>query len=121
VYYEAFKAAQSSDHVFKLAAFADKRSGIFGINNRGRLTSHFRRRYKNSDGCSYDKHAEVDLILKLSYTPKKITVVRFRSDGSFTMAKPCVHCQNFLKFAGVREVKYTNWSGEWETLSLRNI
>jgi len=119
VYYEAFKAAQSSDHVFKLAAFADKRSGIFGINNRGKMTARFRRRYKNSDACCYDRHAEVDLILKLKYIPKKITVVRFLATGQFTMAKPCIHCQNFLRISGVKEVRYTTWSGEWETMKLR--
>jgi len=120
VYYEAFKAAQSSDHVFKLAAFADKRSGIFGINNRGKMTARFRRRYKNSDACCYDRHAEVDLILKLNYIPKKITVVRFLASGEFTMAKPCIHCQNFLRISGVKEVRYTTWSGEWETMKLRS-
>lgn len=119
MYYEAFKAAQSSDHVFKLAAFADKRSGIFGINNRGKMTARFRRRYKNSDACCYDRHAEVDLILKLSYIPKKITVVRFLASGEFTMAKPCIHCQNFLRISGVKEVRYTTWNGGWETMKLR--
>ncbi len=35
------------------------------------------------------------------------------------MAKPCVHCQNFLRLKGVKKVKYTNWNGEWEFMDLR--
>jgi hypothetical protein len=118
VYYKVFQLAQCNDHVFKVAAFVDKKSDVIGINNRGKMTSQYRRIYKNSDHFCHDKHAEVDLILKLRYVPRQIRVVRFLADGTFTMAKPCIHCQNFLRIKGVKEVRYTTWEGTWETMKL---
>jgi len=56
--------------------------------------------------------------LKLDYVPEKISVVRFLKDGTATMAKPCIHCQHFLKHVGVKKVRYTNWFGVWEEMSL---
>jgi hypothetical protein len=45
-------------------------------------------------------------------------VVRFFKDGTPTMAKPCIHCQNFLRMKGVETVRYTNWDGQWEEMRL---
>ena len=66
----------------------------------------------------HEVHADADLILKLDYVPEKISVVRFLKDGTATMAKPCIHCQHFLKHVGVKKVRYTNWFGVWEEMSL---
>ena len=49
---------------------------------------------------------------------KEITVVRFKKDGTTTMAMPCRHCQRFLKLHGVKKVHYTGWDGEWEVMRL---
>lgn len=82
------------------------------------MTAKFRRRYKNGTDFAYERHAEVDLLLKLKEVPDKICVIRFLDTGEPTMAKPCKHCQNFLRLKGVKKVRYTNWKGEWEEINL---
>jgi len=117
VYYEARDRALRNNDLFHLAAFS-KRSGTIGVCNSKRGTSKFRKRYKNCKDVFYEIHAEVDLILRLREVPDKIHVVRFFKDGTPTMAKPCIHCQHFLKHKGVKAVRYTNWDGEWEEMKL---
>lgn len=102
---------------FKVVAYVDRKNGPFGLNSE-RMTAKYKKRYANTCGTRHEIHAEVDLILKLNKVPTKIKVTRFLSDGTPTMAKPCVHCQNFLRQRGVKAVRYTNWSGEWEELKL---
>ena len=118
MYYEARDLALKSGGLFHLAAFTRENKGKFGINRHGRNTAKFRRRYKNSRDTFHEVHAEVDLILQLKEVPAKICVVRFLKDGTPTMAKPCVHCQNFLRHKGVKAVRYTNWDGDWEEMRL---
>lgn len=118
MYYAARSEALRNNDAFHLAAFTGRKCDPIGINSHSRKTAKFRKRYKNSDEIYYEIHAEVDLILKLMHVPEKIHVVRYFKNGSVTMAKPCVHCQNFLRLKGVKIVRYSNWNGEWETLYL---
>jgi hypothetical protein len=118
VYYEARDLALKSGGLFHLAAFTRGERTKIGVNRHGRNTAKYRRRYKNSPDTFHEVHAEVDLILKLREIPDKICVVRFFKDGTPTMAKPCIHCQNFLRIKGVKTVRYTNWNGEWEEMRL---
>lgn len=116
VYYEAKEIALNNGEMFHIAAYTDK--GTIGTNNRKRFTSKYRKHYSNGNTIAYDLHAEVDLVLRCQTVPRKITVVRFRADGNPTMAKPCIHCQNFLRHFGVQKVKFTNWEGMWEEMKL---
>lgn len=118
MYYEARDRALKSGGLFHLAAFTREKKGVYGINRQGRNTAKFRKRYKNSPDTYHDVHAEVDLILRLRSVPEKISVIRFLKNGTPTMAKPCIHCQLFLKHKGVKTVRYTNWLGVWEEMSL---
>lgn len=118
MYYEARDRALKSGGLFHLAAFTREKKGIFGVNRQGRNTAKFRKRYKNSSETYHEVHAEVDLILRLREVPERINVIRFLKDGTATMAKPCIHCQHFLKHKGVKVVRYTNWEGRWEELFL---
>jgi deoxycytidylate deaminase len=102
---------------FKVIAFTNRRNGPFGLNSE-RCSAKYKKRYNNSCDTHHEIHAEVDLILKMDSVPRKIKVARFLSSGVATMAKPCVHCQNFLRQRGVKVVRYTNWDGEWEDLKL---
>lgn len=117
MYYTAREAAMKNRHIFHLAAFTRKKGGPIGVNQQ-RCTSKFRKRYKDSSEFHYERHAEVDLILKMRVVPDRIFVMRFLETGVTTMARPCVHCQNFLKHKGVKSVRYTNWDGEWEEMKL---
>lgn len=116
MYYEARSRALSNGQAFHLAAFT--RSGSIGTNTNEKETAKFLRRYADNRNSSRTIHAEVALILKMREAPIKINVVRFLNDGTPTMAKPCIHCQNFLRLRGVKMVRYTNWSGEWEEMKL---
>jgi hypothetical protein len=117
VYYEARRRALNNGDFFHLAAFSH-RSGKIGINNQNRNTAKFRKRFPNSRETYYEIHAEVDLIRQLHEVPDRIHVARFAKDGTPTMARPCIHCQNFLRHKGVKSVRYTNWSGDWEEMQL---
>ena len=116
MYYEAKSKALNNGDLFHLAAYT--RDGKIGVNRQSRSTAKFRKRYSNSRETYHEIHAEVDLVIHSKVIPKRINVVRFFKDGTPTMAKPCVHCQNFLRMKGVETVRYTNWNGEWEEMRL---
>lgn len=117
MYYEARRRALNNGDFFHLAAFVPSSNKV-GINNQKRNTAKFTKRYVNSSEVYHEMHAEVDLLRQLHEIPEKIHVVRFIKDGTPTMAKPCIHCQNFLRIKGVKQVRYTNWDGEWEEMRL---
>ena len=116
VYYEAKGRALRNGEIFHLAAFT--RDGLIGVNSQRRNTAKFRKRYSNSRETYHEIHAEVDLVIHSKVIPERINVVRFFKDGTPTMAKPCIHCQNFLRQKGVKRVRYTNWEGDWEEMKL---
>lgn len=116
MYYKARDMALQNGAAFHLAAFTKK--GEIGVNSMSRLTAKFRKRYSNSRETYHEIHAEVDLVIHCKVIPERINVARFFNDGTSTMAKPCIHCQNFLRQKGVKSVRYTNWDGEWEVMNL---
>ncbi len=116
MYYEAKARALTNGEIFHLAAFT--KDGRIGTNQRTRSSAKFRKRFPNCYETHHDIHAEVDLVIHSKVVPERINVVRFFKDGTRTMAKPCVHCQNFLRHKGVKVVRYTNWDGEWEIMKL---
>jgi len=58
-------------------------------------------------------HAEARVVRKL--TPDSIVWVTrvLRSTGDWTMARPCINCQNRMRAAGVKKVVYTIDKDEW--------
>jgi len=116
VYYEAKDRALRNGEIFHLAAYT--RDGMIGVNSQRRNTAKFRKRYSNSRETYHEIHAEVDLVIHSKVIPERINVIRFFKDGTPTMAKPCIHCQNFLRMKGVKRVRYTNWDGDWEEMKL---
>lgn len=120
VYYpiELKDKALNNSHIFHLTAWAKiGKSYVYGVNS-DRCSTRFARRYADGN-MGYHLHAEMDLLKKIKGTNiTEINVVRFSKRGVPTMAKPCKHCQRFLKENGVRKVHYTNWNGEWETMKL---
>lgn len=117
-YAKARREALENNHTYHLAAYAKSGSSYkIGVNSN-RKSARFRRKYR--DGTfGYHLHAEMDLIRQYPEgTIRTVNVIRFKKDGTITMAKPCDHCQRFLKEHGVRKVRYTNWQGEWEVMKL---
>ncbi len=118
MYYKAKEEALGNNHTYHLAAYAKVGSSYkIGVNS-SKKSARFKRKYK--DGTfGYHLHAEMDLIRKCKESyPRVIHVIRYLKNGTATMAKPCVHCQKFLKEHGIRKVYYTNWQGEWEVMKL---
>lgn len=72
---------------------------------------------------NYCYHAEAHAILKASHFTNNIksssvVITRVLKDGSFTMAKPCEHCQKLMDKHNINpsKIKYTNWEGEFIVL-----
>ena len=117
LYYELLNAALANGHPFHVVAWADKKSSTRGVCS-WKQTSKYKKWYQGLKTSCHYRHAEVDLILKMGKNvPRKIYVARFKATGDMTMAKPCIHCQNFMRQRGVEVVKYTNWDGEWEEMN----
>jgi len=57
--------------------------------------------------------------LRFAQPGDEIEVIRFKKcNHVFTMAKPCTLCEHELRKAGIKKVRYTNWDGDWEEMSL---
>lgn len=72
---------------------------------------------------AYDKGPDCAELLALKKTPKslrpnsEVVVARFRSSGTFGMAKPCDRCEKALRKAGVKKVYYSSPEG-WKEMML---
>jgi len=120
VYYpsRAREIAMNNEQPFHLAAWTKVGSSyVFGTNS-DRCSTKFARKYR--DGTTgYHLHAEMALLnSQKAGEVDAIHVIRFKKDGSVTMAKPCIHCQKFLRQYGVKKVYYTNWKGHWDFIKL---
>lgn len=62
-------------------------------------------------------HAEAN-VCRFARPGDKLIVMRFLANGELTMAKPCDHCEDIIREAGIRRVKYTDWNGDWQTMRL---
>ena len=103
----ALKEANKSESKAKVGAVVIGRGGV--VLGRGYNIS----RDNTVDG---KKCAEVRAIGKVPYDAKKnieiVVVVRARKSQKFGLAKPCAHCQEYLKLMGVGTVYYTNNENE---------
>lgn len=96
---------------------------LIGWNCRETTSPRYEREYHNGE-TMYTRHAEMHLLDQINLQPNikrhrlKVWIFRMLSDGSLSMAKPCTHCQDRLKEAGIRasRIYYTNWEGEWVCL-----
>jgi len=92
-----------------LAAIVRRNKSIIKIvANDVKTGPSFKRVYK--DGIDYNNHAET-LAIKFCRSGDTIEVVRFTKKGGMSMSKPCWHCQQALRRAGIKEVIYTDWEG----------
>lgn len=115
---KALEIALNNDQQYHLAAWVKSGAEFtFGVNSE-RCSKRFMRRY-NDGSTRYHVHAEMDLLIKMGRdVADEICVIRFKRNGDITMAKPCRHCQKYLKRYGVKRVRYTNWDGQWERMKL---
>ncbi len=118
MYYKAKKLATSNGRVFHLAAILLRKGDVVKIGENTTKTHPRFKRYVNAGGSAACMHAEMN-VLGFAKPGYVIEVIRFsKKDHSWTMAKPCDICMQEMKKTGIKKVRYTNWYGEWEEISL---
>jgi cytidine deaminase len=122
VYYKAKSVAmENAEEVrekigpFYLAAILKRKRKIIKIGaNLTKTHPRFSRVY-TSGKKGHFLHAEMN-VLRFSKPGDEITVLRFNADGDLRMAKPCEHCQRFMKEFGIKKVTYSDWDGQMQEL-----
>lgn len=109
--------AMNNGGPFHLAAILWRGKSIVRIGtNQDKTHPAFHRKYKNGD--AHNLHAEMD-VLRFAKPGDTIVVMRWSARGELTMAKPCPHCQKFIRAAGIAEVTYSDWDGEMKNLEMQ--
>ena len=73
----------------------------------------------NNNNKNIKNSAKVKNSAKIKNNPFKnvdVYVVRVKNEGITSMSKPCFHCANSLRMAGIRRVYYSTGNylnGEW--------
>lgn len=93
---------------------------VHGV-NATRNSTDFLRRFPN--GTSWEGHAETICLKKAEKRFNNIIgadlyVMRFRKNGSIGCSKPCSHCQEAIRTAGIRRVYYTDANGNWQIMKM---
>jgi hypothetical protein len=65
-------------------------------------------------------HAEMEALLQ-SQPGDSLEVLRWRADGTLSMAHPCPFCLALICKKQISHVRYTDWTGAWQTFSPANI
>lgn len=118
MYYRAKELAMSNGRTYHLAAILKRDGRVIRVGeNTHKTHPRFKRQYKDGTWGSH-MHAEMN-VLRFARPGDEIEVMRFTKCGKhMTMAKPCPLCEEEIKKAGIKKVKYTNWEGEWEELEV---
>ena len=116
MYYKAKNLAMGNKRVYHVAAILTRKGRVVRIGeNTSKTHPRFKRQYPDGTWASH-MHAEMN-VLRFAQPGDEIEVMRFSKCGNnLTMAKPCYLCEEAMKKAGIKRVKYTNWSGEWEEI-----
>ena len=115
VYYKAQEKALNNGQNYHLAAILRRGKSVVKIgSNTCKTHPRFKRVY--SDGTEGScMHAEMSVV-RFAKPGDIIEVIRFKKCGTWAMARPCNLCMEHMKFAGIKKVRYTNSSGQWEIL-----
>jgi len=115
VYYAAREKALSNGRVYHLAAILRRGKSVIKIGeNTFKTHPRFKRTYPDGTTGSH-MHAEMN-VLRFAKPGDTIEVMRFLKTGGRAMAKPCEHCMEHIRKAGIKSIKYTNASGDWECM-----
>ena len=110
--------ALNNGRTYHVAAVLKRNGRVIKIGeNTDKTHPRFKRQYKDGTWASH-MHAEMN-VLRFAQPGDEIEVMRFtKCHHRLTMAKPCKHCEEEIRKAGITKVKYTNWDGDWEDLDL---
>lgn len=116
-YRKAKEVAMNNGEIFHIAAILIRNKHIVRIGtNSSKTHPKFRRLYRNG-GEGAHLHAEMD-VLRFARPGDCLLVLRFSANGTLTMAKPCEHCQKFIRQLDLGKVKYTDWDGQIQEFKL---
>jgi deoxycytidylate deaminase len=118
VYYQAKNLALSNGRTYHIAAILRRNGRVIKIGeNTSKTHPRFKRQYEDGSWASH-MHAEMN-VLRFAQPGDEIEIIRFKKcNHEFSMAKPCSLCEDALRKAGIKKVRYTNWDGEWEEMRL---
>ena len=108
--------ANNNQEGWHLSAWIAKgKTTVFGVNSL-RQSVKFRRNFKDSKSA-YCAHAEMDCLNKASklfpLEGMELHVTRFLKDGRPAISKPCFHCMEHIRRAGIKKVHYFDRDGNW--------
>ena len=102
----AIEEASKSTHPYKVSAIIFKGKRIVSIAHNSVRANRIPVRFKNFLESS---HAEAHAIIKARKNLKNydMLVIRQNLKGSLMTAKPCIFCQDFIDYVGIRNVYYS--------------
>jgi len=104
-------ATQSEHDHFKHGAVLVKGGSVINTACNKDKYKRFGNRFRNTKACGHaTHHAELGCVLGLDRSLTSgatIYVVRTNRNGEFRMSKPCLMCEEALRFCGVKKVVYT--------------
>jgi len=107
----AFKACRRSSSIYRVGAviFKGKRVVSIGSNIKRNVRSINRRFVKWPTSI----HAEVCAIINAKQNLKgySLLVVRLDRAGNMSLAKPCKHCQGYIRYVGIKKIYYSTKNG----------
>lgn len=117
MYYEARDRALSNGQTYHLAAILRRKGKVIRLGtNTSKTHPRFKRQYPDGTFSAH-MHAEMN-VLRFAKPGDTLEVMRFRKCHNFAMAKPCSHCMKVIQESGISSVRYTNYAGEWEEMSV---
>ena len=118
MYYRAKKLALENGRTYHVAAILKRNGKVIRVGeNTDKTHPRFKRQYKDGTWASH-MHAEMN-VLRFSQPGDELEVLRFtKCHHTRTMAKPCEFCMHEIRKAGIKKVRYTDWSGEWKEIKI---
>ena len=112
MYYKAKQIAMNNGRDYHLASILKRGKDIIRIGtNSGKTHPRFPRSFDSGPKTVHTLHAEMDA-LRFAKPGDTLIILRFKTDGTLSMACPCEECRKHIKAAGVTKVFYSNWDGE---------
>ena len=104
-------ASQSAHDHFKHGAVLVKGGSVLNTAFNKDNYNRFGNRFRDTRSCGHaTHHAELGCVLGLDRSITNgatLYVVRTNRQGKFRMSKPCIMCEEVMKFCGVKKVIYT--------------
>lgn len=88
--------------------------------NSTKTNPHFKRTFAMGKPTSYCTHAEAGVCLR-AQPGDYLEVYRWTKGGRLSMSKPCKWCRLAIKKAGIKQVTFTDWSGNKQIVKTKNL